>query len=77
MAGIPKRFGKLLDYASFDAAFFKVHGRQAQVRAPSPMTSQSVTHLNLRDLGTISSVQSYSTKAEGGVHFNLSRLMRQ
>ena len=30
--GTPKRFGKLLDYESFDQAFFSVHGKQAQVR---------------------------------------------
>ena len=30
--GTPKRFGKLLDYETFDQAFFSVHGKQAQVR---------------------------------------------
>lgn len=34
IAGIPKRFGKVPDLAAFDAGFFKVHGRLAQVRAP-------------------------------------------
>ena len=28
----PARFGKLLDIASFDATFFSVHGKQAQVK---------------------------------------------
>lgn len=28
----PQRFGKLIDIASFDATFFSVHGKQAQVR---------------------------------------------
>ena len=28
----PARFGKLLDISSFDATFFSVHGKQAQVR---------------------------------------------
>ena len=28
----PARFGKLLDISSFDAMFFSVHGKQAQVR---------------------------------------------
>ena len=27
----PARFGKLLDISSFDATFFSVHGKQAQV----------------------------------------------
>lgn len=30
----PQRFGKLLDIASFDATFFSVHGKQAQVGPP-------------------------------------------
>ena len=30
--GTPKRFGKLLDFETFDQAFFSVHGKQAQVR---------------------------------------------
>ena len=34
--GTPARFGKLLDYVSFDATFFAVHGKQASVRAPAP-----------------------------------------
>ena len=33
--GTPARFGKLLDYISFDATFFAVHGKQASVRAPA------------------------------------------
>jgi hypothetical protein len=28
----PKRFGKLVEYHLFDAPFFSVHGKQAQVR---------------------------------------------
>lgn len=28
----PKRFGKLIEYHLFDAPFFSVHGKQAQVR---------------------------------------------
>lgn len=27
----PKRFGKLIEYHLFDAPFFSVHGKQAQV----------------------------------------------
>ena len=37
--GTPARFGKLLDYVSFDATFFAVHGKQASVRAPAPARS--------------------------------------
>ena len=33
---IPARFGKLVDIESFDASFFSVHGRQAQVGTPGP-----------------------------------------
>ena len=33
IAGMPRRFGKIPGLAAFDAAFFKVHGRLAQVRA--------------------------------------------
>ena len=32
--GTPARFGKLLEYANFDATFFAVHGKQASARAP-------------------------------------------
>ncbi len=35
IAGTPKRFGKLPGFADFDAAFFKVHGKQAQVSSPA------------------------------------------
>ena len=28
----PARFGKLVEYDRFDASFFSVHGKQAQVR---------------------------------------------
>jgi hypothetical protein len=31
--GTPGRFGKLVEYHLFDAPFFSVHGKQAQVRA--------------------------------------------
>ena len=30
--GLPPRSGKVPDYESFDASFFSVHGKQAQVR---------------------------------------------
>lgn len=30
--GTPPRFGKVPDYERFDASFFSVHGKQAQVR---------------------------------------------
>ena len=30
--GTPARFGKLVEYHLFDAPFFSVHGKQAQVR---------------------------------------------
>lgn len=36
IAGTPKRFGKVPDLAAFDAAFFKVHGRLAQVCSHAP-----------------------------------------
>ena len=29
--GTPERFGKLVEYNLFDASFFSVHGKQAQV----------------------------------------------
>ena len=29
--GTPARFGKLVEYHLFDAPFFSVHGKQAQV----------------------------------------------
>ena len=29
--GTPERFGKLVEYNRFDASFFSVHGKQAQV----------------------------------------------
>ena len=31
--GTPPRSGKVPDYEKFDASFFSVHGKQAQVRA--------------------------------------------
>ena len=31
--GTPGRFGKLVEYHLFDAPFFSVHGKQAQVRS--------------------------------------------
>ena len=33
--GTPPRFGKVPDYDRFDASFFQVHGKQAQV-SPKP-----------------------------------------
>ena len=38
--GTPKRFGKLVEYNRFDASFFSVHGKQAQVS--SSLLPQSV-----------------------------------
>jgi hypothetical protein len=32
--GTPARFGKLVEYHLFDAPFFSVHGKQAQVLCP-------------------------------------------
>lgn len=32
----PARFGKLVEYDRFDASFFSVHGKQAQVCSPGP-----------------------------------------
>ena len=45
--GTPPRSGKVLDYEKFDAPFFSVHGKQAQVslacnQAPSLAIWQSI-----------------------------------
>ena len=36
----PARFGKLVEYDRFDASFFSVHGKQAQVRRPVALPMQ-------------------------------------
>ena len=36
----PSRFGKLVEYDRFDASFFSVHGKQAQVRRPASLPVQ-------------------------------------
>ena len=46
--GTPERFGKLVEYNRFDASFFSVHGKQAQVSS-SPHAAVSL-HTEATDL---------------------------
>lgn len=40
--GTPGRFGKLIEYHLFDAPFFSVHGKQAQVSFPQACISAEI-----------------------------------
>ncbi len=47
----PARFGKLVEYDRFDASFFSVHGKQAQVCSPQPQCTSEEVPLWLPCLG--------------------------
>jgi fatty acid synthase len=49
--GLPKRGGKLKDISKFDAAFFGVHGKQANGMDPQLRLLLEVTYEALIDAG--------------------------
>ncbi|XP_047993204.1 fatty acid synthase-like [Leguminivora glycinivorella] len=51
MYGLPQRCGKLKDLAHFDAAFFGVHAKQAEIMDPQLRLLLEVTHETMVDAG--------------------------
>ena len=51
MHGLPERTGKIKDLASFDATFFGVHAKQANVMDPQLRMLLELTHEAIVDAG--------------------------
>lgn len=49
--GLPKRNGKLKDLSKFDASFFGVHAKQADVMDPNLRLLLELTHEAIIDAG--------------------------